>query len=329
MSTEGELDTPELDHGSDGSTELDQRAMLRLLFNEPAIRNYAFAAFGALAMIFLVLFEQGSALGGLLIVIMGVCGVLFRWTAAPVLVLLILTYFMWTPTGNPFESYSSMTLIEERRFHFIDVILVLSVLVYLSSQYRIYSLVYQAIAFEGVIQRKGEPPTRRPATLIRPTELVTMLALSVVLVIAGQLLWLFATSVEVVPAAEFPLQVAESRSSLARFLRQEGMRPGAGSKIDPGAIDTIRFNSDGVLSPRASRFYVLLGMLLMGTLITRLVFGYWRLRTIGPAEGGMILLDVGWRETSRERVRLEKWRVWGRKRAEAQAKQDKSTRSKP
>jgi hypothetical protein len=329
MSTESEPDTPELDRGSDGSTELDQRAVLRLLFNEPAIRNYAFAAFGALAMIFLVMFEQGSELGGLLIVIMGVCGVLFRWTAAPVLVLLILTYFMWTPYGNPSEGNSNRMLIEERRFHFIDVILVLSVLVYVSSQYRIYSLVYQAIAFEGVIQRKGEPPTRRPATLIRPTELITMLALSVALVIAGQLLWLFATSVEVVPAEEFPLQMAESRSSLARFLRQDGMRKGAGSKIDPGAIDQIRFNSEGVLPPGESRFYVLLGMLFLGILIARLVFGYWRLRTIGPAEGGMILLDVGWRETNRERVRLEKWRVWGRKRAEARAQRDKSTGSKP
>jgi hypothetical protein len=329
MSVEGELDTPEPDHGSDGSTELDQRAMLRLLFNEPAIRNYAFAAFGALAMIFLVMFEQGSDLGGLLIVIMGVCGVLFRWTAAPVLVLLLLTYFMWTPLGIPGEGYSSTMLIEERRFHFVDVILVLSVLVYLSSQYRIYSLVYQAIAFEGVIQRKGEPPTRRPATLIRPAELITMLALSVVLVIAGQLLWLFATSVEVVPAEEFPLRMAESRASLARLLRPDGMRKGTGGGVDPGAIDLIRFHSDGVLSPGASRFYVLLGMLFVGILIARLVFGYWRLRTIGPAEGGMILLDVGWRETNRERVRLEKWRVWGRKRAEAQAQQDKSTRSKP
>jgi hypothetical protein len=260
---------------------------------------------------------------------MGVCGVLFRWTAAPVLVLLLLTYFMWTPFGIPGDGYSSILLIEERRFHFIDVILVLSVLVYLASQYRIYSLVYQAIAFEGVMRRKGEPPTRRPATLIRPTELITMLALSLGLVIAGQLIWLVATSIEVVPGEEFPLQLAESRSSLTRFLRQEGTPSGSYSRVDPSAVDQIRFHRDGVLSPGASRFYVLLGMLFLGILIARLVFGYWRLRTIGPAEGGMILLDTGWKETSRERVRLEKWRVWGRKRAEARTQHDKSTRSKP
>ena len=42
-------------------------------------------------------------------------------------------------------------------------------------------------------------------------------------------------------------------------------------------------------------------------------------RTMGPAEGGMILLDSGWTETIRERQRQETWRIWGRKREEARA----------
>jgi hypothetical protein len=76
----------------------------------------------------------------------------------------------------------------------------------------------------------------------------------------------------------------------------------------------------GGFSTKATVFFVLLGLLFFGTLVARLVFGYWRLRLMGSAEGGMVLLDGGWVETKRERSRLEKWRVWGRDRAEARAK---------
>ena len=68
-----------------------------------------------------------------------------------------------------------------------------------------------------------------------------------------------------------------------------------------------------------TRFVVLVGVLFFGMIIARLVFGYWRLRMMGAAEGGMILLNEGWSETRRERQRQEAWRIWGRKRAKAQA----------
>ena len=71
----------------------------------------------------------------------------------------------------------------------------------------------------------------------------------------------------------------------------------------------------GGMSTGATRFVLVVGLLFFGTLLARLVFGYWRLRMMGPAEGGMVLLDGGWFETSRERQRQEVWRIWGRKRA--------------
>ena len=52
----------------------------------------------------------------------------------------------------------------------------------------------------------------------------------------------------------------------------------------------------------------------VGTLVARLVFGYWRLRVMTPAQGAMLLMDTGWDETKRERVRVEGWRMWGVKR---------------
>jgi hypothetical protein len=271
--------------------------------------------------------------GAILIVITAANGILFRFTAAPVLVLLILSYFMWTPTGIPGQGNSYTGLIEMRRFHFMDVMLVLSVLVYVLSQYRIYGLVYQAISFEGGARRLEELPTRRPASLIHSSELSRMLGFSVVLVIAGQLIWLFATSVQVAPANDFPLQWAESKRSGMRsyFDPVTGMEKSVA--LNSSALDDERFSERGVLSRGVSRFFVLLGMMFFGTLIATLVFRYWRLRTIGPSEAAMILLDSGWEQTHRERVRLEKWRLWGRQKAVAPAQQPRQqtgkTGSKP
>ena len=78
-----------------------------------------------------------------------------------------------------------------------------------------------------------------------------------------------------------------------------------------------------------ARFVVLVGLLFFGTLIARIVFGYWRLRMMRPAEGAMILLDGGWSETSRERQRQEAWRIWGRKRAQtAEEKAERASKGR-
>jgi hypothetical protein len=300
---EDENDEPEPlpDDPNDGATELDQRAAFQLLFNSPLVRNYALAAFGALGMIFLILFQQGSDLGGLIIVILGTCGILFRWSSAPALILLVLTYFMLFPFGIPGEGFRNRWEIEEGRFRITDVMLVLSVLIYIASQFRIYGLTYQAMAFEGQHRRKDEPITRRPPAIIHPNELVVLLGLSVGFVIFGQLIWWFANAVDVVPAEDFPLRWIES-SRMNRF-----DEPGSGTNTG------------------TTRFIILTGLLFFGTLLTRLIFGYWRLRMMGSAEARMILLDGGWSETHRERTRLEKWRIWGRKRAEAQAAKTENT----
>lgn len=300
---EVEDDAPDQSWRTDGSTPLDFRTSFEVLFNDPAARGYTFTALGALAMIFLILFQQGSDLGGLLIVIIGVAGVLMRWSKAPMLLLLVLTYFMWTPYGVPGDGYENRWEIEESRFRIVNVMLVLAVLVYMACQFRLFGLVSQAMAYEGAVKRKGEPPTRRPPSLIRPSELGVMFAVAAVLVVFGHVIWWLVNVIEVTPAEDFPFRMGEGGRSLRGYSR------------------------DGELPPGFTRFVLLIGILFFGFIVGRLVFGYWRLRMLGPAEGGMILLDGGWSETSRERSRLEKWRVWGRKRAETQAQ--KQDRTKP
>jgi hypothetical protein len=280
---------------ADGSTDLDLRETLDVLFKDPAVRNFVFAGLGALGMIFLILFQQGSDIGGFMIVALGVCGILFRWTASPALILVTLTYFMVFPFGIPGETLGGPWEIEDGRFRVTDIMLVLSLLVYLSCQYRIYGFVSQAIAFEGAVRRRDEKPARRPPALIRPSELGILFGVCAAFTIIGQVIWLLANSLEVVPTEDFPLRWAEPDPS------------GRSSEL-PGGMNM-----------GTTRFVVLVGFLFFGTILGRLVFGYWRLRTMGPAEGGMILLDGGWTETRRERQRQEVWRIWGRNRKQAQA----------
>ncbi len=283
---------------TDGSTELDNRDTWWVLFNDTAVRNYTIAAFSALAMIFLVLFQRGSDIGGGLIVLLGSAGILLRWVAAPPLVLLILTYFMVFPFGIPGEAYEDRWEIESGVFRVTDIILAMAVLVYVACSYRLIGFVYQAMAYEGAVKRRDESPTRRPPALITPTELGIFFAVAGGVVVVAQLVWWFANAIELTPTADFPIRwVGVSRARRAAEV-------------------------SGGLSPGMTRFAVIVGLLFFGTLIARLVFGYWRLRLMGAAEGGMILLEGGWLETKRERSRLEKWRIWGRKRAEAKAKAD-------
>jgi hypothetical protein len=296
---EREVEAVDLAWRTNGSSPISQRTIFTILFSEPATRAYTYTALGALAMIFLVLFQQGSDLGGLIIVVFGVCGVLFQWNLSVPVILLVITYFMWTPFGVPGDGFENRWEIEDNRFTAVNVMLVLAVLVYVVCQYRIFGLVHQGMAYEGSVKRKDEPPTRRPPNLIQPSEVGILFAVSVGLVLLGHLVWWLLNVIEVVPSEPFPLRL----SAADRRLPQA--------------------NAPGALPPGFTRFVLLIGLLFVSFVLGRLVFGYWRLRTMGPLEAGMILVDAGWSEVSRERSRLEKWRVWGRKRATTQASKNK------
>lgn len=41
---------------------------------------------------------------------------------------------------------------------------------------------------------------------------------------------------------------------------------------------------------------------------------------LNAAEGAMITTDTSWAESHRERVRVEKWRIWGREKVTEQAR---------
>jgi hypothetical protein len=276
---------------------------LRAMIGDPGVRAYLFAGLAALAMVFVTLSQKGiDPFGGLLIVVIGGAGIVLRWPAGPPFFLLILLWFLVFPFGLP-PADEDRFEIEAGRFRVADILLAASVVVALACHYRVFGLTAQAMPPEPPAPGKGQPkPVFRPAELIRPGEIARLLYLTAGVVLAGQLVWLFVTSVEFDPDRTIPLRLAEG----PRWL------------TGPPA--------DGV-SPALRRFLLISGLVFFGTLLARLVFGYWRLRTMTPAEGGMLLQDAAWNETRREHMRVARWRAWAWRRA---AEREKATgRSKP
>jgi hypothetical protein len=282
---------------------LTQCDVFELLLRDTILRPYVFAALGSLAMIFLVMFLNGSDIGAVIVVLFGLAIIIFRWIAGPPFLLLILFYFLLFPFGIPDIGTADSLEVRNTHFRLVDVILVMAVLVYIRSTYRIFGLILQAVPFENVFRVRGEHPLRRPLSHIEPGEVLWMIGVTAALVILGQIVWWLVNSFEFTPGEDFPLRWAGNGP--ARYRRRD---------LEPGEF-----------TPGLNRFYVMLGALFFGFLIIRLVFGYWRLRMMNAGEGAMVLTDTSWSESHRERVRVEKWRIWGHEKAKEQAKKKAKT----
>ncbi len=253
-------------------------------FEDARVRTLLFAGLGGLAMLFVVLFQRGSDMGGLMIAVIGAAGLVLGWRGSPVFVLLILLYFLIFPFGIPPPDEDPFELVEGS-FRLADLFLAASVVVYLSAHYRLYGVTTRAIPAEDSGYGKKPRPRKRPADLIRRGELARILYTTAALVLVGQIVWAVVTNLEVDVLAGFPF----------RFTDEPAYRRG----------DT------GDLAAWRTRLVAVVGLLFFGALFARLAFGYWRLRAMSPAQGAMLLMDAGWDETKRERVRVEGWRMWG------------------
>jgi hypothetical protein len=304
MSTDERADEreTETDETKDPKEPLTQREVFELYLRDKALRPHLFGALGGLAMVFLVLFLNGSDIGAVTVTLIGLAALVLRWTGSPPVLLLVLFYFLMFPFGVPEAEYENPFQVRETHFRVVDVVLVLSLLVYLRCLYRVLGVVQQSMPFENVLRRKDDHPTRRPTGHIAPNEIAWLVGTAAVVVILGQAVWWLVNALEFTPTDEdFPLRWADP-NSIVRY-RRTGRPPGE-------------------FSAGANRFFVFVGLLFFGFLVLRLVFGYWRLRAMTAAEGAMVTTDTSWAESHRERVRVEKWRMWGRQKAADRAKEE-------
>jgi hypothetical protein len=257
-------------------------------FADVRVRSLLFAGLGGLAMVFVVMFERGSDVGGLLVAVLGAAGLVLGWRRSPVFVLLILLYFLIFPDGLP-PPYEDEFELSDGNFRLPDLLLAAALVVYLSAHYRLYGITTQAMPLDAGGYGRKPAPRKRPPDLIRQGELARLFYLTGAVVVVAQIVWAVVTNLEVDVLADFPFRISD---------------------VPPRRRDA---NSD--LASWRTRLVAVAGLLFFGALLARLVFGYWRLRRMSPAEGGMVLQDAGWDETRRERTRVETWRKWQAERA--------------
>jgi hypothetical protein len=261
------------------STDREPRPSIWRKLRDPAAINYLVMAGAGLLVYGLIMFGQGNDIGAFIAVLLAVAGILARWTAAPVLILLLTTYLLIDPrfmgliarlTGDrPF--FAPMP----GGFELEHVLLAGGLLAYSIGHFRLTSLIHQGMPNEPTVQRQPDPtdPPRRPAALVGADELTRTLIVGGCCLVAGQLAWTILVSIE---RAGRP-RVADMTDGTARLLLL-GWTAGLGIMLTSAAVVYLRANR------------------------------------MTPAEGAMALRDEFFLENRRETDRLLRWRKWFKER---------------
>lgn len=246
----------------------------------PAALNYLVLVGAGLFVYGLIMMSRGNDLGALLAVLLAVPGVLARWTAAPVLVLLLTTYLMIDPgfinvigwvTGGPWFLPDPGT-----GFKLEDLLLAGGLLAYTIGHFRLTALVHQGMPNESSAQRAADParPPRRPVELVQPDELPRTLIVAGGSLIVGQVVWVLLKQIEYAG------------------------RPRA-SQFTVGT----------------ARFLLLAWVIGLALMLISAALVYLRGNRMSRAEAALVLRDEFFQENRRETDRLQRWRKWFKERA--------------
>lgn len=245
----------------------------------PAAVNYLVLTGAGLLVYGFIMMARGNDVGALLAILIALPGVLARWTAAPVLVLLLTTYLMIDPgfiniigmiSGGHWFSPG-----RQEGFDLEDVLLAAGLLAYTVGHFRLTSMVHQGMPVDPTVQRTSDPanPPRYPAELAGPDELPRTLVVGGCCVILGEVVWVVLSLIE---KAGRPRE-AEITFGSARFLL----------------------------------FVWVTGLAL---LVASAAVVYLSGNRMSPAEASLVLRDEFFQEGRRETDRLQRWRKWFKER---------------
>jgi len=256
------------------------------IWREPAVRNYLFTGASALLVVMLAHMVRDAAIGGLLAVLVAVPGLVGRWSASPILFLLVSIFPILDPQGMLLIAPEYMgrgrdpvipglNTQTKNAFDITDLFLAAGMLCYLIAQYRLLSLMNRSFPPDRVPfhrPKADDESPKRPAKLVREDEIPFALALSSAFVLGGQIVWLL----------------------IWTFTGDDGNR--------------------SMFIGQTGAFVVVVWGLSVGLLISATVFGYLSMRNASHAEADMFLRDGVWQETYREQQRVHRWRIWNRAR---------------
>lgn len=259
------------------------------MIRNPAARTYLLISAGGLAVAAtgLGMFYQ-SLIGAIVVAILGLAGLGLRWVIGPPGVAFATAYFLFMPLGLPIDLPHTGSMVPEHRFNVADLLTVAAALVYLIAAYRFHSVMRAGMPFDApaAFVKPGAKPTVRPPVPVRDAELWFLFARVGLFVMAGQLLWLFATALKVDFHEDFPLRFYRD------YLEEQGVYSGPGV---PNAL---------------SRFLLAVGAITGLSFALWFALWYWRLGVVNRDEARAACLDTEWAANRREYNRPEKWRGW-------------------
>lgn len=253
----------------------------------PAARTYFFIAASGLGVASLATLLFSSPIAAAVLAIIGICGLVLRWTAMPIVFFISLSYFSLAPLGVP-EDFESFNQIPGSYLRVFDLVIVGASLVYLFAQFRLYSILHAGMPFEAKKQflKATAKPTVRPSGPLPDAELGRFFMRLAIYLVAGQAVWFLLTNLRVdldrfpplvwMPAEEYPHEA---------------------------------YGAPMLLGASGSRFALSAGATLAVAFLLRFTLWYWQLNRMSREQGELILLDTGWHETRRELSRQEKWRA--------------------
>jgi hypothetical protein len=259
----------------------------------PLARTYMLvSAGGLLAAVTVVYLFLYSMFGAVALLVIGLTGIVLRWTVAPGLFLFTATYLLFFPAGLPFDSefLTNRSEIPDHHFKFADVVFVTAALVHLIGLFRYFSAVLNGMPFEApkTFVKPGVKPTVRAAEPVSDPELWMLFARAVVFVLIGQLVWLVVTELRLDFRRAFPITTYDH-------------------PLDRYHSGTSHFADT---SPGLSRFLLSAGFFVSLAATLGFVFWYWRLARMNRDEARLMLVDGSWATHRRDLNRPEKWRGW-------------------
>ena len=246
---------------------------------DPAAVNYLVLTGAGLLVYGLMMMSRGNDIGALIAGLLAIAGILARWTAAPVLILLLTTYLLIDPgfqglvarlTGDrPFFPPNP------GGFELENVLLAGGLLAYTIGHFRLTSLVHQGMPNEPTSQRQPDPtdPPRRSAALVGSDELTRVLVVGGCCLVGGQLAWTVLVLIEY------------------------GGRPRLAD-----------------LSHGTTRLLLLAWAAGLAIMVASAALVYLRGNRMSPAEAAGALRDEFFLENRRETDRLLRWRKWFKER---------------
>jgi hypothetical protein len=241
----------------------------------PAALNYLIMTGAGLLVYGMMMVGRGNDVGAIIAILLAIPGVLARWTASPILVLLLTIYLMLDPAFLGIVGFLSgerwLLPRESASFDLNDLIVAAGLLAYVIGHFRLTSLIHQSMPEDPTVRHDRDPtrPPRRPAEIVAPEEFPRTLIVAGGCVVLGQVGWLILVMIE---------RLGRSR----------------------GTVFTVG----------TSRFLLVVWILGMAIVIISAALVYARSARMTQTEAALVLRDNFFQENRRETDRLQRWRKW-------------------